>query len=346
MHSIPVLLYFIQFHDQNQEINESSPRLSLFVILFSNSLMILHILYLYFNRIYERISIQNSLNQLEPGREFNKASVDQLFTERIDSVQIEEKYKSAKKIHIVIVSLLTFSLLLFYFMMGRSLNLLSPILIAVIISSFIIVAFELFISAQFLLCQIAISICKHRKIPFLRFEIYKMGVIIASILILSSYFFASINPSYIRTEVDNNITKETNQQDSLESYLDAWYQNKITTKVFNQEDSNVLYLISGQGGGSRAGTWFLFNMGKFESLDQNFYEKIFSISAVSGSISGANMYLAAKNFQVFPKVFADSVLPHQDQTKELNHLKAFAKIIYGTNYISSGILGLPSQIIL
>ncbi len=91
-------------------------------------------------------------------------------------------------------------------------------------------------------------------------------------------------------------------------------------------------MVSGQGGGSRAGAWFLLNMLNFDARDSTFYKHTFSLSTVSGSTSGANMFLAIQNLkQKFKK---DSTLTRKLLPFEIT------KSLYHKNYINGAIFGI------
>ena len=109
---------------------------------------------------------------------------------------------------------------------------------------------------------------------------------------------------------------------SIYQYFDRWYD-----RAKLQPDSNGyinIRLISGQGGGSRAAAWFFMNMVHRDTADPSFYKSIFSISTVSGSTSGANMYLVAKANGIDFKQRKDSP----------------AVTLYGRDYMSSAFFGL------
>src|SRR5690606_38593075 len=111
---------------------------------------------------------------------------------------------------------------------------------------------------------------------------------------------------------------------SLTTYFDEW----VTNRAPNRGDTLDVYLISGQGGGSRAAVWFFMAMNYLDSLESTpssrFSDRVFSVSTVSGSTSGAAMFLADKYLGV-PQ-YAESIVPRM-------------KAMYGRNYLSSSFWG-------
>src|SRR5690606_19682324 len=112
---------------------------------------------------------------------------------------------------------------------------------------------------------------------------------------------------------------------SLTTYFDEW----VTNRAPNRGDTLDVYLVSGQGGGSRAAVWFFMAMNYLDSLESTpssrFSDRVFSISTVSGSTSGAAMFLA-DNYLGVPRHSA-SVVPRM-------------KAIYGRNFLSSSFWGM------
>jgi hypothetical protein len=240
-----------------------------------------------------------------------------------------KQYKKSKRRHLIVLLILNLLMfvVLYVLLNNNLLPLLSPIVVAVLISAFLIINFEFFFSSQFILSNIA-SYQKHQ----LRFNIFKLSAGIVLAVVVFTYLFASLNQSKIRTEYSEKVTNASCKQENIENYFENWYRQRLLDGTYNEEDSVTIYLVSGQGGGSRAAVWFIMSMLKAEEATKDimFYKKIFSISSVSGSISGANMYMAAKHFHVF------ETLQDNDSLKINNFLKS----IYGTNYMSSGIYGL------
>ncbi len=246
-------------------------------------------------------------------------------------------YKSARLIHLgVIISVIVLLVTFYFFNQSASLGEFNPIVVSVAISCFLILGFEFFISSQILIVKIMGD-------PTLKLKLYKFAVIIGSVVLLYSYFFASFNNHLIRKENIANYEKTDYDRLKLEEYFQKWYDEKNTDQNNNKKDSIfTVYLVSGQGGGSRAGAWFLMNMLYMDAKNESFYDHVFSISTVSGSSSGANMYYAMHQLGAV-------VNPNKQQSNEnvkktdsitYNKIKNFTKNIYNRNFLNSGIFGL------
>lgn len=137
------------------------------------------------------------------------------------------------------------------------------------------------------------------------------------------FFFNSINSHRIRKELAPPEQTAT-VRPALTAYFDRW----VADRQVGTDDTLNVYLVSGQGGGSRAAAWFFMAMNYLDSIEstpgRRFPDQVFSISTVSGSTSGAAMYLADRRLKV-PTVAA-SVVPR-------------LKTIYARNYLSSSFWG-------
>lgn len=236
-------------------------------------------------------------------------------------------YRSSLYIHIFCVATSILSFLIFYILNRQSaLGIVNPIIVSIMLSSLVILMLELFFTAQLLIIEM--SDARSHKI-----KLYKFLVICATLFFFSAYFFFSSNDSLIRTERISNFNRQDYERPTVEDYFDGWYQQRLKE---NGSDSVKVFLISGQGGGSRAATWFLGNMMKFEEKVPSFYNNIFSISTVSGSSSGAAMYLAIKNLDA-SHVPKDRSIPNVTKGEKL---KGLISDIYSRNYLSSGVFGL------
>lgn len=139
------------------------------------------------------------------------------------------------------------------------------------------------------------------------------------------FFFNSINSHRIRKDaVQSENTNTATMRPTLTAYFDKWAESRKPERG----DTLNVYLVSGQGGGSRAAVWFFMAMNYLDSLESTpstrFSDRVFSISTVSGSTSGAAMYLADRYLKVTPQ--ADAVVPRM-------------KTIYAKNYLSSSFWG-------
>jgi hypothetical protein len=226
------------------------------------------------------------------------------------------------------------AIVVFYFLNQTQLiEYLSPVVIIVTMATALIIFFEFFFTSQLLLiyivketvCEVpecSLSIYRDRPgelMPFL-LKIYRFVLLVIILVVVNLYFFSSSNSHRIRKEVAKTgaFIPEL-LRPTLTGYFNDWYKNRNITG-----NDSVVYLISGQGGGSRAAAWFFMNMSELDSKDSNFFKKVFSISTVSGSSTGANMFLASrfKGFRLSG-----------------NNIKEKVTGLYGRNYMSSCFFG-------
>lgn len=124
---------------------------------------------------------------------------------------------------------------------------------------------------------------------------------------------------------------KTMQSDSLESYFEKWRRHKIEFMPDSTKTMNV-YLVSGQGGGSRAAVYILAVLHEIEARkDQELYKQTFSISTISGSSAGIGQYISQhKNKDL------------SDRLKEDTSAMPFSRIkeVYVYNFFNSNLLGL------
>ena len=246
-------------------------------------------------------------------------------------------YRSSRLIHQSILCSVIGLLITFYiFNRNASLGEINPIVISLIVSCVLILFLEFFILSQLLIIKIVAE-------DSLKQKLYKFAVIFLTLGTLYFYFLSSPNNHLIRKENIADYNKADYDRLSLSEYFQKWYDEKnkdsadqIKDKVF------TVYLVSGQGGGSRAAAWFLMNMLYMDAKDKNFYDHVFSISTVSGSSSGANMYYAFHqlggdiNYNNSQK---NGTAKRSDSTS-YNPIKNFTTNIYNRNFLSSGLFGL------
>lgn len=254
----------------------------------------------------------------------------------------EAGFRMVKIRHGILLIISLTLILLFYLLLGtKYLQLINPMATSIIITSFLILSFELLVSSQLILGKIAGESDSSNG----WFKIYPFVVGVSVTVLTLSFVFSSLNDGVIRTELPQKARQYS--QPTLENYFNSWYQERLSDSTYTgQQKEHVIYLVSGQGGGSRAAAWFIMAMKKAESADPAFFNKVFSISAVSGSISGANMYLASKHFDLIPPYKIDTSTTMRDSVAlAYNHkidstVYRFCKQIYGANYLSSAIYGL------
>jgi hypothetical protein len=203
----------------------------------------------------------------------------------------------------------------------------SPINVIIIIATAFIVFFEFFFTSQQLLISIVKRLCTlqpncHRiskKYNSIRLQAYKYVLVGLLFWLTYQFFFSSLNSHRIR--VSSTTLKVTKERQDLTDYFENWIQTRNIAS-----DDSVVYLISGQGGGSRAAAHFFMTMGMLEKNDSNFFKKVFCISTASGSTSGAQMFLASK---YYGKIYSSTDFIGDKGIK-----------LYSKNYMSSAFFGL------
>ena len=117
--------------------------------------------------------------------------------------------------------------------------------------------------------------------------------IFAMIFIMGFLFKGFIRPkkeynSFITYPERNSEVKNCEKaRIDLNEYCSRWL-NKDTV------NNNNIYLVAGQGGGSRAGFWIASTLAQLDNKYDNFYKNLFAVSTVSGSSVGAGIYLNYK----------------------------------------------------
>ncbi len=142
-------------------------------------------------------------------------------------------------------------------------------------------------------------------------------------------FFRSANQHKmhkIRTEL--GAFNEVKKRKMADDYFKEWCAAK---KV---DSSKAVYLCLAAGGGSRAAYWTGLTLDSLSRKDPEFKNRLFAISTVSGSTSGANMLLTKWMLQ------SKGVEPAVDDNPSESSLVSFWKRLYHYNYLSSALWGL------
>lgn len=81
---------------------------------------------------------------------------------------------------------------------------------------------------------------------------------------------------------------------TLDAYTEQWFEDRQSLLVENDTSRYPIYLIAGEGGGSRAGLWYATFMITMDSLTNGEFSKnIFATSTISGSSVGASFLAKA-----------------------------------------------------
>lgn len=257
-----------------------------------------------------------------------------------EKVKNSKKYKFSYKLHLFILIFITSVLLLFCFMSYNGiLGTVSPIVLLLAVSSFYILFFESFYTVPKTIKYIVEtsktfgiksdfkgnytiyrSLFYLIAIGFIFYLLYKIPE--------KEIYQVETNGAEIFSVKDRNVT---DRRESIESYFEKWLN---TNHIIPESDSvmtNVI-LISGEGGGSKAGSWLLANLLNTELNYPQLYSHIFSISTVSGSTTGANFYMAIKDKNLSSNNFSK-------KDEKVEYMKNIVTNIYTKNYFSSNFLG-------
>ncbi len=257
------------------------------------------------------------------------------FAENVDVRVVDISYFVSKYIHILSLGFMVMVAVLLQTSNGRAwpveIGQLSPVFVLITAISLFLFLADVLVTAQLNITTIYNSdpakFGRERRgnPPKPAWVWYRPLVRIAALAAIFLFLFNSINSHRIRRlSVQPAHPNLVTQRPSLTAYFEEW----VAKRTPNRGDTLDVYLVSGQGGGSRAAVWFFMAMNYLDSLESvpasPFSERVFSISTVSGSTSGAAMYLADKHLDV-PQPSA-SIVPRM-------------KTIYGRNYLSSSFWG-------
>lgn len=162
----------------------------------------------------------------------------------------------------------------------------------------------------------------YRKVVFKNFLIlFMLGVLI--------YGFAY--PNYEHHKVDLVPLERKIERISMDEHMIGWLEAKVRPWLKEHPRQNYpLYLISGEGGGSRAGFWFTRGLLALDSIEQyRFKDHVYAISTVSGSSVGAAAVLA------FWQHHLENIGSDPNETVD-----GYAGQIFSQNYLSSSIYSL------
>jgi hypothetical protein len=212
---------------------------------------------------------------------------------------------------------------------SHQLHSLSPIVIANFIVAYYILFIDAFIRAPWILSEYIFKLTdpdsEIRSKVGVIFNGFRILSILGVGLLIYVTFFSSTNKHIIRQEeVDINQSFDYHKRENLAQYFDGWIINK------NLTCDDTIVLVAGQGGGSRAGAWLSMNLDSMAKKDPTFKNRLFAMSTVSGSTSGANMLLNKWYLE------SKGIYPKDDYQSSLQ----FFKSIYSYNYLSASFWGL------
>ncbi|MDM1555697.1 hypothetical protein HX126_14120 [Chryseobacterium indologenes] len=247
---------------------------------------------------------------------------------------MESKYNFSKRLHFSTI-LISVSLLLIFsiFSLNSKLIWISPTVILIIISTVFILGFELLYTTPRI-----IIVIEHHKTGKLEGKYDKQRYIFYGVLILFGIILA-IQPDKTIYMIKNKekaqsvfIDSCNDERVTLDGYFLKWLNHNHQYNQLENTEPIDVYLISGEGGGSTAGSWLLSNLLNVEATNPQFYNNLFSISTVSGSSNGANFYFAVKTQNILPVNVKTGFIDERRHT--------LVSELYATNYFSSNFLGL------
>ncbi|QNL49212.1 hypothetical protein H8S90_21115 [Olivibacter sp. SDN3] len=251
------------------------------------------------------------------------------FSENIheDFRDIEQPYLISRSVHLTCLAFMGCSAVMLglsnEYLWPAEIGYFSPVYVLIIVISFYLFTVDILVTSQLNITGIYNRIRKKERVLTTYSgrvsKYYKIFIYTAVFFFIYIVFFNAINSHRIRSErVGLAAYFQEDARPALTDYFDGWLAQRDTVEKI------TVYLVSGQGGGSRAAAWFIMAMQHLNTLDPNFSKNLFAVSTVSGSTSGAAMYLA----DIHLKQSIDSVNVQRIQT------------IYGRNYISSALWGL------
>src|SRR5690606_4160467 len=247
------------------------------------------------------------------------------FAENVDVKNVGLSYYVSKYIHICSLCCMLLLAILLQSCNGRGwpveIGFFSPIFILITAISLFLFLADVFVTAQLNLTWIYNGQPSGRPVWIW----YRPVIRLVALVFVFLFFFNSVNSHRIRKHrTPPHQAIAADPRPSLTAYFERWAQDRVA----HSGDTLDVYLVSGQGGGSRAAVWLFMAMNYLDSLkstsSHRFAEHVFSISTVSGSTSGAAMYLADRYLNVPPQ--PASVAPRM-------------KIVYARNYLSSSFWG-------
>jgi hypothetical protein len=162
-----------------------------------------------------------------------------------------------------------------------------------------------------------------------------MNIAIVTIFLIGCWLlFIKNNNKFNKPNIEQRqqFAEIQNEKYKLTNRFDKFYQS-----ISKNGNAPVnVFLISGQGGGSRAAACFLNIMLNADIMNKEWYKNIFSISTISGSSAGAMQYFYLHQL---PDNVMEQLL--RDNKSKANDLSAeIVKSCYSYNYMNSNFLGL------
>lgn len=148
----------------------------------------------------------------------------------------------------------------------------------------------------------------------------KSTILYVSTIFIVMFLLWFISRSYQQGQHEIILSKYNGKRQKIENYIENWLRKENT--------DSPIFLVTGQGGGSRAGLAFFHTISLLDSVLKN---NVLSINTISGSGTGAQFYLSAKK-----NLGADYYKYLIDQ----NQLHRADSILYRRDYISRSLFKL------
>ena len=190
----------------------------------------------------------------------------------------------------------------------------SPLFIISILFTFFLLLFDIFYKTPKLIIGLLPSGERTKRVRVVRVLLF----------LLSTGFWLAVvfynaNEHRIRRYVAGAEYINPAQRVSLEEYFTEWMVERDSVKT--------IFLVSGQGGGSRAAAWTHMCLNAADKYG-NLMDNVFALSTASGSSVGVNMKLAQQKLDV-PNYF-------YNETDTVDNIRT----LYGKNYFSNSFYGL------
>lgn len=148
------------------------------------------------------------------------------------------------------------------------------------------------------------------------------------LLVVFTVVFGFVFPNFQHHKID--LIDCSNCQDRLylNQHMESWLDHKARPFLRKHPEENFpVWLIAGEGGGSRAGYWFTRSMLAIDSMNSyRFKDHVYAMSTVSGSSVGGGALIA------FWDRFSDSGQDEKDAVSS-----KLAQRVFNNNYLSSAI---------
>lgn len=221
---------------------------------------------------------------------------------------------------VLLASILGCVSLLFIFSQMNHIGFFSPLFVLLSLFCFFLLSFDFFFKLPLNL----IRIYENRTDKKVLFRRLQLGLIFLGFVFWGGLLLYDSNAHRIRVNTMNNLSDVylPNERLDIKSYFEQWQKDR------NIQGKDTIFLIAGQGGGSRAAAWSHMNL---NYLDDSFklIKNVFAFSTASGSSVGINMKLA--EWRVNQLLQKNNCAPYNGE--EL-------KTLYTTNYFSNSFYGM------